>query len=83
MNVGAEIFKGIIGSLGTVVSGTSLLFITKAAMPPMPKTMPPITLDLTAQNAETLAVPSLAAAVLLGAALTLAVLLGAALADRR
>ena len=65
VNVGA----GIIGSLGTVVSGTCLLFITKAAMPPMPKTMPPITLDLTAQNAETLAVPSLAAAVLLGAAL--------------
>jgi len=68
-----------------VVSGPFLLFITKM--------MPPMTLDLTAQNAERLAqafrstpaepatVPSLAAAVLLGAALTLAALaLGA---DRR
>ena len=55
LNFGGEIFKGIIVSLGTVVSGTSLLFITKAAMPPMSKMMPPMTLDLTAQNAERLA----------------------------
>ena len=85
-----ELVKAGVGLATPIVSGTALVFITKAAVP-MPSMSS--TLNLTAQNAETLArgfrstsaepatVPSLAAAVLLGAALTLAALaLGA---DRR
>ena len=83
-----ELVKAGVGLATPIVSGTALVFITKAAVP-MPSMSS--TLNLTAQNAETLArgfrstepatVPSLAAAVLLGAALALAaVALGA---DRR
>ena len=87
-----ELVKAGVGLATPIVSGTALVFITKAAVP-MPSMSS--TLNLTDQNAETLArgfrsmsaepqpatVPSLAAAVLLGAALALAaVALGA---DRR
>ena len=89
LNFEEELTKGGIRVVSTIASGTAIFFITKAAMPSMSSK-----LDLTTQNAETLArafrsitaepatVPLLAAAVLLlGAALTLAVLaLGA---DRR